>query len=43
MEAAPSLDAVLESLAEEVEGWAAHLGVAVEYAAPVLGEGGRHE
>jgi hypothetical protein len=39
----PQLDAVLESLAEEIEGWAAHLGVAVEYADPVLGEGGRHE
>lgn len=39
----PQLDAVLESLAAEIEGWAAHLGVTVEYADPVLGEGGRHE
>lgn len=39
----PQLDAVLETLADEVEGWAAHLGVAVEYTDAAIGESGRHE
>jgi len=39
----PQLDAVLETLADEVEGWAAHLGVVVEYTDPVIGESDRHE
>jgi len=39
----PPLDAVYESLAEEIEGWAKGLGTQTEYFDPVLEEGGRHE
>lgn len=39
----PQMDAVFETLADEVEGWAAHLGVAVEYTDAAIGESGRHE
>lgn len=39
----PQLDAVIETLADEVEGWAAHLGVAVKYTDAAIGESGRHE
>lgn len=39
----PQMDVVLESLADEIGGWAAGLGIELTYMDPVLEEGGRHE
>ncbi len=39
----PQLDAVLEALADEVEGWAEGLGIELTYTDPVLDEQGENE